>query len=79
GVFSLLVPTQGWLLSYELYTTRKAKRLFAILGAGGILGGAFGGFYAAYLSYQIETLWILVHVIVGLALMQLVLLAVHRR
>ena len=78
GVFSLLVPTQGWLLSYELYTIREAKRLFAILGTGGIFGGAFGGFYAASLSSRISTLSMLIHVVVGLCLMQLVLIAIQR-
>lgn len=77
GVFSLLVPTQGWLLSYEFYTTREAKRLFAILGTGGILGGAFGGFYAAFLSSRVSTMGILIHVVIGLCLMQLVLIAIQ--
>ncbi len=78
GVFSLLVPTQGWLLSYEFYTTRQAKRLFAILGTGGIFGGAFGGFYAASLSSRISILGLLIHVVIGLCLMQLVLIAIQR-
>ena len=78
GVFSLLVPTQGWLLSYEFYTTREAKRLFAILGTGGIFGGAFGGFYAAFLSSRVSTMGILIHVVIGLCLMQLVLIAIQR-
>ena len=77
GVFSLLVPTQGWLLSYEFYTTREAKRLFAILGTGWILGGAFGGFYAAFLSSRVSTMGILIHVVIGLCLMQLVLIAIQ--
>ena len=77
GVFSLLVPTQGWLLSYEFYTTREAKRLFAILGTGGILGGAFEGFYAAFLSSRVSTMGILIHVVIGLCLMQLVLIAIQ--
>jgi len=35
GVFSVLVPTQGWMLSYELYSYRQAKRLFSLLGYRG--------------------------------------------
>ena len=72
------MPTQGWLLSYEFYTTREAKRLFAILGTGGIFGGAFGGFYAAFLSSRISTVGILIQVVIGLCLMQLVLIAIQR-
>lgn len=78
GVFSLLVPTQGWLLSYEFYTTREAKRLFSILGSGGIFGGAFGGFYAASMSSRVSTMGIIIHVVIGLCLMQLVLIAIQR-
>ncbi len=79
GVFSVLVPTQGWMLSYELYSYRQAKRLFSLLGTGGILGGAGGGYYvAAVASFGIESHWLLVHVGVILVLMQLLLLVLRR-
>ena len=79
GVFSVLVPTQGWMLSYELYSYRQAKRLFSLLGTGGILGGAGGGYYAAAMaSFGIESHWLLVHVCVVLLSMQLLLLVLRR-
>ncbi len=79
GIFSILVPTQGWLLSYELYTTREAKRLFSLLGTGGILGGAGGGFYAALMGDFGDTGFLLPQVAAILVLMQALLLVLSRR
>ncbi len=44
GIFGVLATTQVWTLANFMLTTREAKRLFGIVGAGGILGGIFGGF-----------------------------------
>jgi ATP/ADP translocase len=41
--FGLVIIANFWLLANELYDARSAKRLFAILGAGAILGGILGG------------------------------------
>ncbi len=79
GIFSVLVPTQGWLLSYELYTTREAKRLFAVLGTGGILGGAGGGYYAYFAADWGAPEGILIQICFVLLIMQGVLLALRRR
>ncbi len=46
GVFAALVPSQVWSLAGLIFTTRQAKRLFALVGAGGILGAALGGSFA---------------------------------
>ncbi len=43
GVFAVLIPSQAWSLAGTVFTTRQAKRLFAIIGSGGILGAAIGG------------------------------------
>ncbi len=45
ALFSVLVPTQGWIFSYFLFTPRVARKVFILLGAGGILGGVAGGYY----------------------------------
>ncbi|MFQ5737922.1 MAG: Npt1/Npt2 family nucleotide transporter [Acidobacteriota bacterium] len=79
GIFTLLLPTQGWMLSYQLYTTREAKRLFSVLGMGGILGGACGGYYAALLARSMGTQWLLFQVGLLLGLMHVVLLAIRRQ
>ncbi len=41
---------QVWSLANRLLTTRQAKRLFGVIGAGGILGGSTGGFIAYNLA-----------------------------
>jgi ATP:ADP antiporter, AAA family len=44
GLFNLVIPTLGWVISYDLYRIREAKRLFGLLATGGVLGGAVGSF-----------------------------------
>lgn len=79
GVFTVLLPIQGWVTSYDLYGTREAKRLFAIMGGGGILGGAFGGFYTAALAQEAGNEVLLLHTCVFLALSAVLLLVVQKR
>ncbi len=79
GIFSVLLPTQGWMFTNDLYTTREAKRLFAILGTGGILGGAVGGYYTALMAKVFGTQWLLAHVCVLLVSIQAVLVVTYRR
>jgi AAA family ATP:ADP antiporter len=43
GMFGVLAPTQVWTLANYLLTTREAKRIFGMVGGGGILGWIFGG------------------------------------
>jgi ATP/ADP translocase len=42
GVFGVLGTTQVWTVASELFTTREAKRLFGVVGSGGILGAVAG-------------------------------------
>lgn len=44
GIFGVLAPTQVWTLANYVLTTREAKRIFAIVGSGAILGWIFAGF-----------------------------------
>lgn len=46
GICGPLLVTQVWTLANVVWTTREAKRLFAMLGSGGIAGGIVGGFLA---------------------------------
>ncbi len=50
GVFGVLAPTQVWMLANYLLTTREAKRIFGLVGAGGITGWIFSGFLASALA-----------------------------
>lgn len=46
GIFAALIPSQVWSLAGLVFTTRQAKRLFSLVGSGGILGAALGGSFA---------------------------------
>ncbi len=46
GIFAALIPSQVWSLAGQVFTTRQAKRLFSLVGSGGILGAALGGSFA---------------------------------
>ena len=50
GVCGILAWAQVWTLANFIWTTREAKRLFSLLGSGGILGGIFGGFFGTFVS-----------------------------
>ena len=50
GVFGVLAPTQVWTLANYLLTTREAKRVFGLVGAGGITGWIFSGVLANALA-----------------------------
>ncbi len=47
AIFSVLVVTLFWLVANDLYHPREAKRLFGLIGSGGILGGIVGSSIAA--------------------------------
>ncbi|HXE90831.1 MAG TPA: Npt1/Npt2 family nucleotide transporter [Terriglobales bacterium] len=44
GIFGVLAPMQVWKLANFVLTTREAKRIFGLVGAGAISGWIFGGF-----------------------------------
>jgi len=48
GIFGVLATMQVWTLANFVWTTREAKRLFSLLGSGGIVGGIFGGFLGTF-------------------------------
>ena len=50
-----MTTTQVWTLANYLLTTRQAKRLFGLIGGGGILGGICSGFYTRAAAKQFGT------------------------
>jgi len=78
GLFALLLPTLGWVVSYDLFTAREGKRVFGLLGMGGILGGAAGGYWTFFWSDPSHTGQLVEQVLVNLLLLQVVLLLIHR-
>ncbi|HYR85722.1 MAG TPA: Npt1/Npt2 family nucleotide transporter [Terriglobia bacterium] len=43
SLFGAITASQCWLLSSHVFNPREARRVFAWIGAGGILGGILGG------------------------------------
>jgi AAA family ATP:ADP antiporter len=44
ALFGVVSTSQFWLLANYVFDAREAKRLFSLIGAGGISGGIFGGY-----------------------------------
>jgi len=76
GVLGLLIPTLGWVVSYDLYSVRAAKRLFVLLASCGILGGAVGSFSAALAAGS--QLWLQGQVILSLAVLEVIAVRLYR-
>ncbi len=55
GVFAVLIPSQVWSMAGMVFDTRQAKRLFALIGSGGIMGAALGGEFASIIGPIIGT------------------------
>jgi ATP/ADP translocase len=43
SLFGVITASQFWLLATHVFNAREARRVFAWIGVGGILGGALGG------------------------------------
>ncbi len=63
GMFGVIATTQVWTLANELFTVREAKRTFGVVGAGGSLGAAAGGWAAFCLAPRIGTTHLLLVVV----------------
>ena len=55
GIFGVLAPTQVWTLANYLLTTREAKRIFGMVGGGGICGWIFGGYFSRIVAQAFGT------------------------
>src|SRR4029077_17394747 len=55
SVFGLLAASQCWLLANYIFNAREAKRLFGVIGAGGVLGGIIGGLFTSYGAHRFGT------------------------
>ncbi|WP_447973833.1 Npt1/Npt2 family nucleotide transporter [Nitrospira sp. Kam-Ns4a] len=53
--YGLLTVAQSWLFANQVFTTREAKRLFGVIGAGAILGGTLGGLLTTSLAALVGT------------------------
>lgn len=55
SIFSVMTVTQFWLYANDLFNPREAKRLYGVVGSGGILGGITGGVLTNRLAPAIGT------------------------
>ncbi len=76
GVFGALATAQVWTLANCFLTTREAKRLFGLIGGGGILGGIFSGFYANAVSKHYGTESLLMTITFFLAVSPLLVIVI---
>lgn len=67
-VFGVLAPTQIWTLANYVLTTREAKRVFGMVGGGGVAGWIFSG----YFSKTIAKIFGTESLLVGMALFILI-------
>src|SRR5713101_10086881 len=54
-IFGVLGATQIWTLANYVLTTREAKRVFGMVGGGGIAGGIFAGFLSKTMAGRFGT------------------------
>ena len=55
SIVFVLTVSQYWAYAGTVFDPRQAKRLFAFLGAGGILGGLAGGKIAGFVAERVST------------------------
>ena len=55
GICGILAWSQVFTLANFVWTTREAKRLFGLLGSGGIIGGTAAGFLAKAIALRFGT------------------------
>jgi AAA family ATP:ADP antiporter len=81
-LYAVLLPSQFWLLANELLDPRTARRLFAPLGAGGILGSIAGSAMAGWLAHPLGTRALLLAaagvLLVAIAMLQFVTISSAR-
>lgn len=65
--YGLLTVAQSWLFANQVFSTREAKRLFGVIGAGSILGGTLGGLLTSALTALVGTEGLLVVAACGYA------------
>jgi AAA family ATP:ADP antiporter len=78
SVSGVLLPAQVWTLANYVMTTREAKRLFGVVGSGGLCGWIVGGFITRTTAARIGTENLLLMIAATLAVCALLVAAVWR-
>lgn len=79
GIFGVLAPMQVWTLANYLLTTREAKRIFGVVGAGAISGWIFGGFASRMAVKRFGTESIILGMAVCIAVCAAVVVLIWRK
>jgi len=79
GIFGVLAPAQVWTLANYVLTTREAKRVFGLLGSGGIAGWIFAGFFCKAIVRLFGTEALLLSMAVFIALSAGMVLLIQRQ
>ncbi len=79
GIFGVLAPAQVWTLANYVLTTREAKRVFGLLGSGGIAGWIFAGFFCRGIVRLFGTEALLLGMTVFIALSALMVILIERQ
>ena len=79
GIFGVLAPAQVWTLANYVLTTREAKRVFGLLGSGGIAGWIFSGFFCKNVVRLFGTEALLLSMAVFIAASAGIVVLIHRK
>src|SRR6202162_4362723 len=77
-IFGVLVPTQIWTLANYVLTTREAKRVFGMVGGGGIAGWIFSGFFSKTIARRFGTESLLLGMVLFLLICAGLVLVIRR-
>jgi ATP:ADP antiporter, AAA family len=78
SVLGVLLPAQVWTLANYVMTTREAKRLFGIVGSGGLCGWMVGGLITRTSAARLGTENLLLMIAATLAICAVLVAAVWR-
>jgi len=75
SLFGVIAPSQVWLQCNHIFDSRQAKRLFAIVGSGAIIGGIVGGYLTTlyidnFGGRVIDLLWVCAAIQIGTLALQ---------
>jgi AAA family ATP:ADP antiporter len=76
GIVGAIAPMQVWTMANLIYHAREAKRLFGVIGSGGILGSICGGYLTRKLAPVLGTenlmLVVVAFLLISVALVHLI-------
>ncbi|MGH7596611.1 MAG: hypothetical protein ACREOI_09675 [bacterium] len=75
SLYGVIAPSQVWLQCNHIFNSRQAKRLFAIVGSGAIIGGIVGGYLTTlyidnFGGRVIDLLWVCAAIQIGALALQ---------